>query len=335
MGKKAEVFDFKKHVRFEFLLSHTDMKLKRFLLRYYPPGIILEYEEYGEIRNKSIDLLTLTPETDVEVLVNQIVRHEPLISEGRRAQLRKLIFKLIEKQELNEHQNFYLFKILRAHILPLTNCAFNKSGDRFITGSYDRTCKVWDTNTGEELLTLEGHKNVVYAIAFNNPYGDKIITGSFDKTCKVWDARSGDLVYTLRGHATEIVCLSFNPQSTIIATGSMDSTAKLWDVESGEELCTLLSHTAEIVSLCFDTTGERIITGSFDHTAKVWDVRTGRCCFTLAGHQGEISNVQFNYTGDLALTGSIDRTAKIWNVNTGECLNTLRGHTDEILDVCF
>jgi WD40 repeat protein len=42
---------------------------------------------------------------------------------------------------------------------------------RFITGSYDRTCKVWDTASGEELHTLEGHKNVVYAIAFNNPYG--------------------------------------------------------------------------------------------------------------------------------------------------------------------
>jgi hypothetical protein len=61
--------------------------------------------------------------------------------------------------------------VLRAHILPLTNCAFNKSGDKFITGSYDRTCKVWNTMTGEELLTLEGHKNVVYAIAFNNPFG--------------------------------------------------------------------------------------------------------------------------------------------------------------------
>ena len=33
-------------------------------------------------------------------------------------------------------------QVLRAHVLPLTNCAFNKSGDRFITGSYDRTCKV-------------------------------------------------------------------------------------------------------------------------------------------------------------------------------------------------
>lgn len=41
----------------------------------------------------------------------------------------------------------------------------------FITGSYDRTCKVWDTASGAELLTLDGHRNVVYAIAFNNPYG--------------------------------------------------------------------------------------------------------------------------------------------------------------------
>ena len=53
------------------------------------------------------------------------------------------------------------------------------TGDKFITGSYDRTCKVWNTVSGDELLTLEGHRNVVYAIAFNNPYGDKIITGSF------------------------------------------------------------------------------------------------------------------------------------------------------------
>jgi dynein assembly factor with WDR repeat domains 1 len=89
---------------------------------------------------------------------------------------------------------------------------------------------VWNTFTGDEVHTLEGHKNVVYAIAFNNPFGDKIVTGSFDKTCKLWDSNTGQLYYTLRGHATEIVCLSFNPQSTIIATGSMDNTAKLWCV---------------------------------------------------------------------------------------------------------
>ena len=49
-----------------------------------------------------------------------------------------------------------LYKVLRAHILPLTNCAFNKSGDRFITGSYDRTCKVWDTASGEAVASAAG-----------------------------------------------------------------------------------------------------------------------------------------------------------------------------------
>merc|ERR1711981_443846 len=212
-----------------------EMKLKRFLLRYYPPGIILEYEQADELRNKSIDLLNLSAETDVELILDQIIQHEPLIKESRRSQLRKLLYKLVEKIESHENQNFYLFKILRAHILPLTNCAFNKSGDRFITGSYDRTCKVWNTFTGEEVATLEGRKNVVYAIAFNNPFGDKVTTGSFDKTCKLWNTETGELYYTLKGHRTEIVCLAFDPQSTSIATGSMDNTAKLWDVERGVE----------------------------------------------------------------------------------------------------
>ncbi|GMI43904.1 hypothetical protein TeGR_g5247, partial [Tetraparma gracilis] len=182
----------------------------------------------------------LTPDTDVEVLCNQIVFEEPLISEKKKPQLRRLIYKLIEKLEQKESNDFYLFKILRAHILPLTNCAFNKSGDKFITGSYDRTCKVWNTITGDELLTLEGHRNVVYAIAFNNPFGDKIITGSFDKTAKLWNSDNGDLYHTYRGHATEIVCLSFDPLGTTIATGSMDNTARLWDVETGECVHTLL-----------------------------------------------------------------------------------------------
>lgn len=125
--------------------------------------------------------------TDVEVLVNQILFEEPTISEQRKPQLKKLIEsksklskELIEKLNSNQEQHFECFKVLKAHLLPLTNCAFNKNGDKFITGSYDRTCKVWDTISGKELLTLEGHKNVVYTMAFNVPFGDKIVTGSFD-----------------------------------------------------------------------------------------------------------------------------------------------------------
>lgn len=76
--------------------------------------------------------------------------------------------------------------------MPLTNCAFNKSGDKFITGSYDNTCIVWDTATGEELITLNGHRNVIFALSFNKPFSDLIATGSFDKTCRIWDSGSGE-----------------------------------------------------------------------------------------------------------------------------------------------
>lgn len=64
-------------------------------------------------------------------------------------------------------------------------------------------------------------QNVVYCIAFNNPFGDKIVTGSFDKTAKIWDANNGKLLHTLHGHQYEIVCLSFDPQGMLVATGSM------------------------------------------------------------------------------------------------------------------
>lgn len=68
------------------------MKLKRFLLRYYPSGIVLEFtRKSGDIETKSIDLLNLTPETDIDVLINQIISEEPLITESKRPTLRKLI----------------------------------------------------------------------------------------------------------------------------------------------------------------------------------------------------------------------------------------------------
>lgn len=68
------------------------MKLKKFLLRYYPPGILLEYiRGNGEEETKSIDLLNLNSETDVEGLVEEIMTEEPIITESSRGKLRILI----------------------------------------------------------------------------------------------------------------------------------------------------------------------------------------------------------------------------------------------------
>uniref|UniRef100_A0A8C6R2L2 Dynein assembly factor with WDR repeat domains 1 n=1 Tax=Nannospalax galili TaxID=1026970 RepID=A0A8C6R2L2_NANGA len=290
------------------------MKLKSFLLRYYPPGIMLEYEKNGELKTKSIDLLELSSSTDVNSLVEEIQKVEPLITASRIEQVRLLVQRLQEKLRQHSDHSFYLFKVLRAHILPLTNVALNKSGSCFITGSYDRTCKLWDTASGEELHTLEGHRNVVYAVTFNNPYGK---------------------VYTLIGHRAEISSALFNWDCSLILTASMDKTCMLWDATDGKYVATLTGHDDEILDSCFDYTGKLIATASVDGTARVYSAATRKCITKLEGHEGEISKISFNPQGNRLLTGSSDKTARIWDVQTGQCLQVLEGHTGEIFSCAF
>ena len=135
------------------------MKLKRFLLRYYPPGIILEYVKKDGTRDaKEIDLLHLTPETEVEVLVNQIIFEEPLISKQRKPQLRRLIYKLIEKQESHDKNDFYL-SVHTCTYISLLPCTLSKNslcllirvGTKFCAPTFFLSQIVHSTRTGTNL----------------------------------------------------------------------------------------------------------------------------------------------------------------------------------------
>jgi WD40 repeat protein len=63
--------------------------------------------------------------------------------------------------------------------------AYSPDGKRIVTGSDDKTAKVWDADTGRELHTLTGHTGSVLRVAYS-PDGKRIVTGSWDKTAKVW-----------------------------------------------------------------------------------------------------------------------------------------------------
>ncbi|NXC52798.1 DAW1 factor, partial [Aleadryas rufinucha] len=145
---------------------------------------------------------------------------------------------------------------------------------------------------------------------------------------------TGQCYHTFRGHSAEIVCLSFNPQSTLLATGSMDTTAKLWDLEKGEEVATLSGHSAEIITLSFNTTGDKIITGSFDHTVAVWDVGTGReqnIWIKMPKNNNVVAKYELSKEAIQCPCWSV----QLWNAVTGAHIATLAGHRKEVLDVCF
>ena len=93
--------------------------------------------------------------------------------------------------------------------------------------------KVWDAQTGQELLSLKGHTASVSSVAYS-PDGKRLASGSgtWDATkrafvsgeVKLWDAQTGQELRTLKGHTAKVVSVAFSPDGKRLASGSGDDT---------------------------------------------------------------------------------------------------------------
>ncbi|CAJ0918669.1 19262_t:CDS:2 [Entrophospora sp. SA101] len=99
-------------------------------------------------------------------------------------------------------------------------------GQYIVTGSRDKTIKLWDS-TGQCLRTFVGHDNWVRGLAFH-PSGKFLLSVSDDKTLKIWDVKTGRCTKTLEAHAHFVTCIAFNTGTPVVATGSVDQTVKIW-----------------------------------------------------------------------------------------------------------
>ena len=97
-----------------------------------------------------------------------------------------------------------------------------------LTGSADKTAKLWDAATGTEMRTFSGHLGAVDSVAFS-PDGKYVLTGSEDKTAKLWDAATGAEVRTFSGQTDIVDSVAFSPDGRYVLIGSWDGTAELWD----------------------------------------------------------------------------------------------------------
>jgi len=212
--------------------------------------------------------------------------------------------------------------------------SFSPDGKRIVSGSVDDTLKVWDVETGQELLTLKGHSDYVMSVSFS-PDGKRIVSGSGDNTLKVWDVETGERMLTLEGHSDYVMSVSFSPDGKRIVSGSYDDTLKVWNAETGQELLTLKGHSSDVWSVSFSPDGNRIVSGSGDNTLKVWDVETGQELLTLKGHSDYVRSVSFSPDGNRIVSGSGDNTLKVWDAETGQEMLTLKGHSDYVMSVSF
>jgi len=224
--------------------------------------------------------------------------------------------------------------IQSGHTSAVVSVVFSPDGKRFASGSVDRTIKLWDITTGQELKTFRGHTRAVNSVAFS-PDGKTLASGSDDKTIKLWDITTGQELKTFKGHTRAVISAAFSPDGKTLASGSDDKTIKLWDRNTGLELKTLKEHTSIVVSVAFSPDGKTLASGSTDKTIKLWDTITGQELKTLKEHTSIVVSVAFSLDGKTLASGSSDKTIKLWDITTGQELKTLKGHTSVVVSVAF
>jgi WD40 repeat protein len=138
--------------------------------------------------------------------------------------------KPIPTPEPAKFKEYKLLKTLEGHSNYVNSVAYSPDGTKIISGSEDKTIKIWDANTGECLKTLEGDSDYILSVAYS-PDDKKIISGSVDRTIKIWDANTGQCLKTLEGHSNRVSSVAFSPDGTKIISGSYDKTVKIWGEE--------------------------------------------------------------------------------------------------------
>jgi WD40 repeat protein len=97
--------------------------------------------------------------------------------------------------------------------------AFSPDGKRVATGSWGGGLKIWDANTGQELLDLVGHTSTVTGVDFS-PDGKYLATSSTDGTARIWDASSGERLQLYTSPSGAFFDVAFSSDGkTVIASG--------------------------------------------------------------------------------------------------------------------
>jgi len=149
---------------------------------------------------------------------------------------------------------------------------FTPNGELLVSGSDDKTIKVWDVAARSARRTLKGHLAEVVCVAAS-PDGRWLASGSSDHVVKLWEIKTGLLRADLRGHSESVTGIGFSPNGKLLASGSNDRTVRLWHVPPAESL------TRESVKRL---TGSRLADFGVVHAGDLGPVSGGRLRFSLS-----------------------------------------------------
>ncbi|MCJ8279266.1 MAG: NB-ARC domain-containing protein, partial [Rivularia sp. ALOHA_DT_140] len=106
--------------------------------------------------------------------------------------------------------------------------AFSPDGKLLVSGSTDKTIKIWDLSNLQLIRNLTGHDASVVSVALS-PDGEKIVSSACEGTIRIWNVDDGKCIQELTGHQNWVWSVTFSPDGQFIASASQDESIILWD----------------------------------------------------------------------------------------------------------
>jgi WD40 repeat protein len=235
------------------------------------------------------------------------------------------------------HQGIPKLRLLNTfvgHEHLLSRLDYSPDGSRIVSSSFDKTARVWDVATGEEVLRLSVPESKLYRVRYS-PDGSFIVTAGEDATARVWDAVTGELLNAYAGHSeipnredpdipNAVIGVAINQDNQTVATSDYAGQVKLWDATTGAELKTFdLSENAVIHHwLRFTNDGSwLVIKGSGNEIennyVRIIDVESGSEVMKI--DDGWMESIAISWDGSRLLVGEdFERAMRLYDLDTME-----------------
>ncbi|QQE67107.1 hypothetical protein GFS31_38190 [Leptolyngbya sp. BL0902] len=227
-----------------------------------------------------------------------------------------------EVRRLTEHQSW------------VVTVAFNAKRPLLVSGSLDKTVRIWDWQTGQVLHTLTAHDRGVNGVAMGSG-GQVLASCGDDATVKVWNLSNCALLHVLKGHLRDVTTVAIGSQGFLLASGSEDRTIRLWTLDRGNLVKTLVGSAGMVKSVAWALDDSLLISGGLDNTVRLWNPQTAVSSHTLSGHANTVNQVAVSPNHQWIASASKDRTVRLWHLPNGDPGPILQGHTQEVNTVAF
>src|SRR5262249_47670318 len=165
-----------------------------------------------------------------------------------------------------------LIRTFQGHTGAVYSVAIAPDGRTALSGSEDKTLKLWDLSSGREIRTFRGHNDRVTSVVVSAPTGgaSPALSGSIDKNLKLWDLSNGNEKLTLQDTDRVWSVMFFGGADAL--SGSEDTTLKQWYFSTGSQGWVFHGHTGPVRSVVMTPDGLAALSGSEDKTLKRWDI---------------------------------------------------------------